>query len=81
MNTKQTSSSILSLASLTLTDPNASKTAKQLAGSALAQSGSDKQTGATMERLASTVLNSSKLNSLTKQLAGTVLSQSNKSRK
>ena len=80
MNTKKTSSSISSLASSILTDPNASKTAKQLAGSALAQAVNTKQTGSEMERLASTVMKSDKFSSQTKKLAGTVLSQSNKDR-
>ena len=79
-NTKQTSSKVASVAAEVLNNPNSSKTAQKLAGSALSQSGSGNQTGAKMETLASTVLSSSKYNKTTKKLAATVLSQSNKER-
>ena len=79
-NVKQTSSKISTLASETLSNKNASHTAKQLAASALSQSGSFKQTGAAMESKASMVLQSGKYNIETKQLAASVLSQSNKVR-
>ncbi|MEW8025667.1 MAG: hypothetical protein AB2777_07505 [Candidatus Thiodiazotropha endolucinida] len=79
-NKKQTSRKVASDAAKTLTDKQASKTAKSLAASALAQSGNTKQTGSKMEDLASTVLNSSKYSDETKTLAGSVLSQSNKKR-
>jgi hypothetical protein len=52
-NTKRTSSKVASQAAATLSDPNASATAKSLAASALAQSGTGKQTGAAMEDKAS----------------------------
>ena len=77
-NNKKTSSYIASEAAKILTNESASKTAKSLAASALAQSGNKKQTGARMEDLASTVLSSSKYSDKTKSLAGSVLSQSNK---
>ena len=79
-NTKETSKKVASKAGEVLSDPNASKTAKTLAASALSQRKSKKQTGSDTESLASTVLKSSKYNKTTKSLAATVLSQSNKER-
>ncbi len=79
-NTKKTSKSVASKAAKTLTDPNASITAKKLAGSALAQKSTNKQTGSQMEDFASKVLQSDKYSKDTKELAGSVLSQSNKER-
>lgn len=79
-NKKQTSKNIATQASNTLKDPNASKTAKKLAASALAQANTQKQTGAEMEDFASMVLQSDKYNEETKSLAGSVLSQSKKER-
>ena len=55
-NDKQTSESIASLASAVLLDAKASVIGKKLAGSALAQSSTNKQTGAEMESLASQIL-------------------------
>ncbi|SFQ45276.1 hypothetical protein [Flavobacterium akiainvivens] len=80
MNNKKTSSSVASLASKTLTNPNASATAKSLAGSALSQVNKQNQTGSSMETKASKVLDSSKYNDDTKTLAASILSQSNKQR-
>lgn len=80
MNSKNTSDKISSLASDILKNSNSSGIQKQLAGSALAQTNSNKQTGSNMETLASKVLKSSKYNGITKTLAGSVLSQSNKKR-
>lgn len=79
-NNKKTSSEIASLAAEVLNDPYASKTQKQLAGSALSQVQSGNQTGAKLEDLASKVLRSDKYSDKSKQLAGSVLSQSNKER-
>lgn len=79
-NNKRTGKSVSKLASQTLRDNSASKTAKSLAASALSQSSSPNQTGKEIESLASNVLNSSKYNSTTKKLAASILSQSNKSR-
>lgn len=79
-NRKKTSSKIASLAAHTLGNKNASKTAKQLAASALAQANTAKQTGVEMEDKASKVLQSSKFSDDTKSLAASVLSQSNKNR-
>ncbi|EJU9970004.1 hypothetical protein N5M11_000219 [Vibrio alginolyticus] len=80
MNTKKTSNQVASLAATTLQNPSASKMAKTLAGSVLAQSSTNKQTGADLEEKASKVLKSSKYSEDTKTLAGSVLSQSNKKR-
>lgn len=79
-NTKQTSGRIATLASETLSNSQASETAKRLAASALAQRGGSKQTGAEMEDLASRVLQSEKYADATRELAASVLAQSNKAR-
>jgi hypothetical protein len=79
-NTKQTSPRIAKLAAETLQDSRASKVAKSLAASALAQRSDGKQTGAAMEDLASKVLASKHHADGTKTLAASVLSQSNKAR-
>ncbi|VXB73519.1 conserved hypothetical protein [Burkholderia sp. 8Y] len=80
-NTKQTSPKVAHLAAVKLHDPKASAIAKELAGSALAQSHSPKQTGARMEHKASEVLHSPKYSRETKTLAASVLAQSTKDRK
>jgi predicted metal-dependent phosphotriesterase family hydrolase len=79
-NTKQTSSRIGKLASVTMQNQSASQAAKSLAASALAQRNTGKQTGAQMENLASKVLNSNRYAIETKELAASVLSQANKAR-
>ena len=79
-NTKQTSGKIASQASKTLRNPKSSATAKSLAASALAQSGTGKQTGKKMETKASKVVTGKGYSKSTKKLAGSVLSQSNKAR-
>jgi hypothetical protein len=79
-NKKQTSDRIATLAAETLQDPDASKIAKRLAGSALSQSDGSKQTGAKMEDVAARVLSSNKYAEETKELAASVLSQANKAR-
>lgn len=81
INKKQTSPKVAALASNTLTDQNASKVAKSLAASVLAQSNTEKQTSGEMETVASKVLQSPKYSDETKTLAASVLSQSNKERK
>lgn len=80
MNKKQTSSEIASLASQTLRDKSASKIAKSLAASALAQTNTKKETGIDMETKASNVLKSSKYSDNTHSLAASILSQSDKQR-
>ena len=79
-NTKQSTPKVASIAAATLKDKNASKIAKSLAGSVVAQTHTGKQTGANMESKASNVLQSDKYSDNTKTLAASVLSQSNKER-
>lgn len=79
-NAKKSSAGLASEAAKILHDPNASKTAKSLAGSVLSQADGSKQTGAALEDKAAKVLDSSKYSEETKSLAGSVLSQSNKDR-
>jgi hypothetical protein len=79
-NIKQSTPKVASLAAATLNDKNASKVAKSLAGSVVAQAHTGKQTGADMESKASKVLQSDKYSDDTKTLAASLLSQSNKQR-
>ena len=79
-NSKTTSAGVAGKAAGTLRSDTASVTAKSLAGSVLAQSGTPKQTGKAMETKASHVLTSPKYSEATKTLAGSVLAQSNKKR-
>lgn len=79
-NTKKSSPRVATLAANTLTDPNASKIAKSLAASVVAQTNTGKQTGAKLEDIASKVIQSPKYSDDTKTLAASVLSQSNKER-
>lgn len=79
-NKKQTSEEIAAKASEALRDPKSSQIAKELAGSALAQTNTKKETGKTMEEKAAKVLSSKKYSSSTKKLAASVVSQSNKQR-
>ena len=79
-NSKTTSNRVATLASETLKDSQASKTAKSLAASALSQKNTAHQTGAEIEDLASKVLRSDKYAENTKELAASVLSQSIKER-
>lgn len=62
-------------ASSVLRDSGASKTAKSLAGSALAQAGTRKASSATTARTAAKALNDGRTNADTKALAGSVLTQ------
>jgi len=78
MNKKQTSNTKATLASNTLRNSGASSLQKSLAGSALAQSGTNKQTSKTIETKASAALRSAASSPVTKSLAGTVVSQSKK---
>ncbi len=79
-NKKKSGSETIRLASEILRDLTASKIQKTLAGSIIAQAGTDKVTGAEVEDIASKVLNSSKYNTDTKSLAGSLVSQSDKNR-
>jgi hypothetical protein len=75
-NTKKTSDEVAKLASQVLRNPNSSKIAKELAGSALSQKNTNNQTGSEIEAKASKVLQSEKYSEETKTLAGSILSQS-----
>jgi hypothetical protein len=79
-NTKGTSSKIATQASETMRDPHASRMAKSLAASALAQRNTSSQTSAEMEHKAGMVLESGKYSAETKALAASVVAQSNKER-
>lgn len=79
-NTKQTSIDVAKLASQTLRNPSASATAKELAGSALAQASTKKQPSSEVEAKAGMVLQSNKYSEETKTLAASLVSQSNSSR-
>lgn len=79
-NKKQPSPGVVQLAADILADSNASKEAKSLAGSVVAQANTDKQTGTELETIASEVLRSDKYSKEIKTLAASVLAQSNKER-
>jgi hypothetical protein len=79
-NSKRSSITLSGQAAKTLRDSAASKTAKRLAGSVLAQRDGKKQTGTEMEDMASKVLRSEKYSDVTKALAGSVVAQSVKPR-
>jgi hypothetical protein len=75
---KGTGSKIASLAGKTLGNSNASALQKSLAGSALAQSGTNKISSKPMEAKAATALKNDHSAAATKSLAGSVMSQSKK---
>jgi len=77
---KSTGGKVASTAGRTLANPNASAIQRSLAGSALAQVGTDKTTGKAMEAKASAALHNPNASATTKQLAGSVTSQSIKKR-
>jgi hypothetical protein len=79
-NKKQPSPEVVRLAVGILADSSASKEAKSLAGSVVAQAHTDKQTGAELETIASRVLKSDTCSADVKTLAASVLAQSNKER-
>lgn len=79
-NNKRSSKEAASEAAKTLRNSEATEAEKKLAGSVLAQSGTDKETGKAMERVASLALKNSESGKIIKTLAGSVLSQSNKKR-
>ena len=80
INTKQSTPELAHLAASTMNNPKASKTAKQLAASVLAQAMPEKQTGVKLQTLASRVMQSSSYSIVTKSLAASVLAQSTKDR-
>lgn len=75
---KQTSNAVASMAAKVMSSNSSSKIQRQLAGSALSQTGNKKVTSEKMETIASKVMQSDKYNSETKGLAASVLSQSTK---
>lgn len=77
MANKSTGSKVASQAGKPLGSSTASGLQKSLAGSALAQSGTNKVTGVAMEKKASSALQNSS-NTTTKALAGSLVSQSKK---
>jgi len=79
-NQKKSSASLAKKAAKTLRDDDASKMAKRLAGSVLAQRDGSKRTGAELEDDASMVMRSKKFSPETKTFAASVMSQSEKSR-
>ena len=75
-NQKKTSEQVGTIASNVLKDPNSSKIAKKLAGSALSQVNTNKQPTKEMETTSSNVTSSTKYSKQTKTLAASILSQS-----
>lgn len=80
INRKATSAGVATLAANTVFSKGASHVQRQLAGSALSQSGTNRQTGARMEAIASKALSNPRSAETTKTLAASVLAQSNKKR-
>lgn len=75
---KSTGAKTATAASRALSNPNASKLQRSLAGSALAQAGTSKTTSKVMETKASAALSNPNSSATTKQLAGSVTAQSRK---
>jgi hypothetical protein len=75
---KSTGGKVASSAGRTLGNANASALQRSLAGSALAQSGTDKTTSKPMEAKAAAALQNSSSAATTKALAGSLVSQSKK---
>lgn len=71
-------SKVTKTASSVLRDPGASKTAKSLAGSTLAQAHTAKQSSTATARTAAKALNDGRTSSSTKSMAGSVLTQKTK---
>lgn len=72
---EQSGPKVVSIASSVLRDPNASKTAKSLAGSALAQAGTTKESSEATATTAAKALNDGRTSASTRTLAGSVLTQ------
>lgn len=71
-------SKVTKTASSVLRDPGASKTAKSLAGSTLAQAHTNKQSSTATAHTAAKTLNDGRSSPSTKSLAGSVLTQKTK---
>lgn len=78
---ERTSSRVAKKAGATLSDAKASKSAKSLAGSALAQAGTRKTTSAKVAQKAAKVLTDPHRSGTTRSLAGSVLTQAAGSKK
>lgn len=72
---EQSGPKVTKTAASVLRAPNASKTAKSLAGSALAQAGTSKQTTTKTATTAAKALNDGRTKATTRTLAGSVLTQ------
>ncbi|TBO32838.1 hypothetical protein EYS42_06610 [Aquabacterium lacunae] len=72
---EKTSARVATTAARTLLNPAASPTAKSLAGSVLAQSGTNKVTSARVAGIASSALHDGRTSAATKSLAGSGLTQ------
>lgn len=72
---EQSGSKVTRTASSVLRDPGTSKTAKSLAGSALAQAGTSKESSAGTARTAAKALTDGRTSTSTRSLAGSVLTQ------
>jgi hypothetical protein len=75
---EQSGSKVTKTASTVLRDSGASKTAKSLAGSALAQAGTSKQSSRATASTAAKALNDGRTSASTRTLAGSVLTQKSK---
>lgn len=75
---EKTSSRVGTTASKVLSNPNASAAAKSLAGSALAQTGTNKQTSPAVATKAAKALDDGRSSGTTKTLAGSTLTQKTK---
>jgi hypothetical protein len=75
---EHTSNRVATEASKTLHSPSASKTAKSLAGSVLAQSHTSKDTSAKVASKAAKALNDGRTSKTTKSIAGSALTQKKK---
>ncbi|TAM38409.1 MAG: hypothetical protein EPN58_17020 [Rhodanobacter sp.] len=72
---EKTGPTVTKAASTVLRDPGASRVAKSLAGSALAQAHTGKQSSPSTAKTAAKVLNDGRTSATTKSLAGSVLTQ------
>ena len=75
---EQSGPKVTKAASSVLRDPGASKMAKSLAGSTLAQAGTSKQSSPKTASTAGKALNDGRTNSATRSMAGSVLTQKSK---
>lgn len=75
MSNEKSGPRVTKTASAVLRDPGASKIAKSLAGSALAQAHTTKQSSAKSATTASNALNDGRTSKSTRSLAGSVLTQ------